>query len=128
LRVRRDVPTPSPAPTHRLDWDTDPELAQFAGLSEHERMRVIIRVLCGLVALEEVPAAPLPARPHPAATAAVEPSPPAAPKRRRLLPFLGYENPGLAAPVAAPAPAELPAVGVTWPMGDRARSRRPVEA
>ncbi len=108
LRVRRDVPIPPPVPVHRLDWDTDPELNQFAGLSEHERMRVIIRVLCGLVALE-VP-------------------PPPAPKRRRLLPFLGYENPGIAAPVTAQPVDDLPAIGLTWPMGDRARSRRPVGA
>jgi hypothetical protein len=101
LRVRRDAPDPNAVPRHRLDWDTDPELGRFAGLTEDEKMRVIIRVLCGLVALEESPA------PFPSLVAPPPAEP--APKRRRLLPFLGYENPpaGPGAPVVdldAPLP------------------------
>jgi hypothetical protein len=55
------------------------DLARFEALAEADRMRVIIRVLCGLVALEDQDwfSAPAPAT---------------APSRRRLLPLLGYER------------------------------------
>lgn len=94
-RVRhRDVPHPTPGPKHRFDWETDPDLTRFAGLSADDKMRVIIRVLCGLVALEEIEAesARLSQAHDPLI---VEP----APKRRRLLPFLGYLRPPAHAPV-----------------------------
>lgn len=35
------------------DWDGDIDLTQFEALGEPEQVRVIIRVLCGLVALDE---------------------------------------------------------------------------
>jgi hypothetical protein len=35
------------------DWDGDIDLSQFEALDEPEQMRVLIRVLCGLVALDE---------------------------------------------------------------------------
>jgi hypothetical protein len=67
-------------------WMTPVDLNRFDLLGDDERMRIIIRVLCGLVAMEES-AAPIPEeRP------AVAPTP--GPGRR--LPFLGLE---LAAPV-----------------------------
>lgn len=88
LRVRRDAPHPTHSVRHRLDWDTDPDLSRFEELPEHEKTRVIIRVLCGLVALEET------------GTSLTPPTPPeSTPRRRRLLPFLGYEDPPLGRPV-----------------------------
>lgn len=115
LRVRDDARTPTTSPRHRLDWDRDPELDRFAELSEHERVRVIIRVLCGLVALEEVGGG--------AATLAVDPAQPATPKHRRLLPFLGYERSATNETPETPATAPgtgLPFLGLDRPMGDTA--------
>jgi hypothetical protein len=67
-------------------WDTpDPttiDLGRFARLTEDERRRIIIRVLCGLVAMEE-PAEEPERRPH------ANPTPGQAP----ALPFLGLETP-----------------------------------
>jgi hypothetical protein len=80
------------------------ELSRFHTLPEEERMRVIIRVLCGLVAIEDepeelAPVVPLP-RPAPSSlTPAPVASPPegatdsSAPSRFRL-PFLGLEMGG----------------------------------
>jgi hypothetical protein len=63
-------------------WDTTIDLGRFQRLGEAERRRIIIRVLCGLVALEEEAAEPAP-RVHAA------PTPGPAPK----LPYLGLETP-----------------------------------
>jgi len=77
-------------------WDSTIDLGRFERLSEAERRRIIIRVLCGLVAMEEVPE---PARePWPAPVAAPTPvttstpvaSPTPGPAAR--LPFLGLET------------------------------------
>jgi hypothetical protein len=97
LSVRRDARTTTPPPTHRLDWDTDPDLGRFDEMTEHDKVRVIIRVLCGLVALEEATAPPAVdlTRPEPATP------------RRRLLPFLGYERP-IETPLTGVTPARTP--------------------
>jgi hypothetical protein len=63
-------------------WDTTIDLGRFQRLSEDERRRIIIRVLCGLVAMEEEPAEPV-RRPH------ANPTPGRAPE----LPYLGLETP-----------------------------------
>jgi hypothetical protein len=113
LRVRSDARTSKPPARHRLDWERDPDLDRFADLSEHDRVRVIIRVLCGLVALEEAGLdadSPVP-----------EPEEPV--RRRRLLPFLGYESrargDGLVAAGDAPERG-LPYLGLDAPMGETA--------
>jgi hypothetical protein len=70
-----DVEVPS------LDqWDTTIDLGRFERLSEAERRRIIIRVLCGLVAMEEAP--------EPAREPLVAPTPGPA----RTLPLLGLET------------------------------------
>lgn len=61
-----------------------PDLGRFQHLTELERRRVIIRLLCGLVAMEEE-----------LDEAAAEPLAPEPPLRRRL-PFLGLETSGAA--------------------------------
>lgn len=55
---RYDVEFPSPDP-----WDPTIDLGRFERLTEEERRRIIIRVLCGLVAMEEAtePTPPEPA-------------------------------------------------------------------
>jgi hypothetical protein len=79
-----DESLPGFAPTELVSSAIEPpedeiDLARFEALAEADRMRVIIRVLCGLVALEDEDwfSAPVPATP---------------PSRRRLLPLLGYER------------------------------------
>jgi hypothetical protein len=63
------------------------DLNRFQQLPDEERMRVIIRVLCGLVAIE--PDAPTVAAPEPVAV------PETASRRSRFrLPFLGLEAGG----------------------------------
>ncbi|MDZ7733955.1 MAG: hypothetical protein U5R31_13595 [Acidimicrobiia bacterium] len=85
-----------------LDDDVDVDLSRFESLTEDEKVRVIIRVLCGLVALEERGGAPeVPDARNPVV--------------RRLLPFLGFE--GRQAIGRDPRPAErrgrLPVLGVS---------------
>jgi len=61
-----------------LEWDGAVDLTQFEVLDDDDRMRVIIRVLCGLVALEEEDWFHTETSPRP--------------RRQRLLPYLGYER------------------------------------
>lgn len=118
VRLRRD-PVIDPAPAvHRLEWDTEPDLPEFASLSEEEKVRVIIRVLCGLVALEERPRVASRTRlhrRHPGTSASPEQAdaPPAEPRRRRL-PFLGYETP--LPPADLVLDDDEPGIVLTWPM------------
>jgi hypothetical protein len=71
-----EFPTPETWPGEDLD------LNRFQRLSDDERMRIIIRVLCGLVAIDEQPA-PEPSAAH--LTVAPTPGP------SRSLPLLGLE-------------------------------------
>lgn len=117
LRVRRDAKSSTPPPRHRLDWDRDPELDRFAGLSEDDKVRVIIRVLCGLVALGESSTSDGPP--------VVEAGPTRAPtpKRRRLLPFLGYESrtkSEMFEPADGTPGPSLPFIGLRTPLGEAA--------
>lgn len=118
LRLRRE-PSTTPAPgTHHFEldrwwdpeWDTDPELSQFASLPPEERVRVIIRVLCGLVALEERAPAPVSTRLARRPTTTSE-------RPRRRLPFLGYERPA----VVLPELDDEPGIVLTWPMSEGRR-------
>jgi hypothetical protein len=112
-RARREAPPIPARPRHRLDWDTDPELARFAGLSREERTRVIIRVLCGLVALEDAGGAPPADQPG---------------RTRRLLSFLHYEDTAPhPAPVAAPR-GSFPLWNVDASLARPARPRQTVGA
>lgn len=60
-----------------VEWDGEIDLERFERLAEEDRLRVIIRVLCGLVALEEEDWFS---------------GPPADEPRTRTLPYLGYER------------------------------------
>jgi hypothetical protein len=105
-----------------VEYDTlDPllgtvDLTRFEQLPESERMRIIIRVLCGLVAMEEVAAEPAPA------TAPTTVDAPADPFSDALTEALALASPD--APLAAPTPGPAPTLPVLGIEHDARHKRR----